>query len=125
MNQSNKWVWFVVACFTFFAGVWLFSEWTKTTVTVLNRSGHLVRNVVLTVWSTSQERTYSLGMLGNGEARTIRVHPTGEAGLKLDFLGEQSRAAHWEGGYIEPAGYRDRLVIGLDDEVDYNPRLAP
>ena len=85
-------------------------QWHRTVLTVVNRSGGPVDDVVVSL--ARGPGRYALGRLRGGETKSVQVHPGGEDDMALRFL-DGKRLVTWHGGYVEgTGGYRPRLIIG-------------
>jgi hypothetical protein len=60
-------------------------------------------------------RSYPIGDVQPGSSRNLRVNPTSESHLELEFTGEDGRRVRLDaGGYFEP-GYRGRIDVRIKD----------
>lgn len=80
-------------------------------VTVQNTGTGPLRSVVLHVTGAS----YKLGDIAVGESATMRVKPTGESHLEIEFTDSDGNTQRLDaGGYFEP-GYRGTIRVEIED----------
>ena len=86
-------------------------------ITISNEASSSISNIVL---SGTGYRT-TIFKLEPGKSITVVLHPTGEAGIRVEFLSSGGPKVS-EVGYIEPGGgYCEDLTIARDFEVLYKP----
>jgi hypothetical protein len=91
-------------------------------VTVVNRSGGTVTEVVVTL---EEGRRYTVGRLDDGERTTISVEPEGESHLTLSYVDRAGEEREATGGYLEQAGgYRVTLRLRAGGQVDFDTELG-
>lgn len=92
-------------------------------VTVQNAGTTPLKSVVLHVTGA----TYALDDIAPGESATMRVNPTGESHLEVEFTDIDGQTQRLNaGGYFE-SGYRGSIRVEIDDgqisEIDENVKL--
>ncbi len=94
------------------AGVVWNAAFSGVRVKVTNRGPDALRSVTVQVTGNA----YELGPLAVGESRTVKVLPTSESSVNLQFV-DASGSAHRAvvGGYLEAHGYRGRIAVELTD----------
>ena len=90
-------------------------QWHRTVLTVVNRSGGPVDDVVVSL--ARGPGRYALGRLRDREAKSVQVFPGDEDGLALRFLSGE-RTVVWGGQYENgEIGHHPRVIIGKDGDV--------
>lgn len=98
-----------------FAG-YAFWAYERCHVSIENRSGHELTDVVLAVNSD-----INIGTLKDKARVTRRVYPGGEASITISFTGQDGKPTKWRGGYIEGKGGYHPLVVILEGDLVGEP----
>ena len=91
-----------------------------TEVIFENRSGHSLRDVVLSGQGFSEK----IGDVEPGETVHVYVDPSGESGLAVSFIAGGVRVSHPPAGYFEGGGkYKVLAVVNPDLSAEVDGRL--
>ena len=86
-------------------------------VTIENKSGHKVKNIVLRYTGGEKE----VKEIKNNTSWTGKINPNGESHLEIDFIYQQNSKHHSEIDTYFEEGYQGRLIItiGQNGEVKF------